>query len=1131
MKKLLIFLMLGIFLISFVSAFEFDNIKTYDNATREVTIINAYGLGDTIGKAKLNTPLNVEVSVGYQKVAEFEISTFQDYSEAMKQFSFTDMKTKEKINRDYDLKYRTYEDILIDDYDNVIISYSENGTAIYDYQKVGEHYENQEKWIKITPADLKKNDVLTIGVFTEVQHGDFVDWVPVIMGIQILEWATWSANVTITDGLAVSNYPRMSTFNISNTEWYTISGQNDGLFYGYVWNGAGWTANSTIVGGLVDVGNTADVETFFINGKMNLISGSAAGFFGYTWNGTGWSANSTINASLTCVGGACSPAVFNFNGTWYLISGKQDGTFDGWVWNGGGWTTNSGIVVGLVDIGSSSRLDVFYTYNSSAWYLIANSELGEVDGYTWNGTGWSANSTIENGLTNGLYDYGKPNAYQKGDYLNIIIGYEDSPYALGYFMISNTSTILDVDLNSPSNNSFFGVNNILFNATAGYSGIFPANYSNMSLWTNKNGSWIISNTTILSGVPTSTQTWNLSFDEGSYIWNAQACESNGNCAFQGINWTLTIDQQAPKFNLISPNQTFNLLSNTSTLYLSGYVNDTSLDDCWYFYKGTNTTFSCTTETLFNISVTQGNSTQLSIIVYANDTLGNVNSSEISWNYNLFQTGFSYSVNTIEGATEIFLINISKISSIQISTINLIYNNTAYSTSYSISNNLITGTNNLNILKINEVSNLTFYWSIQLADDTIINTTSYNQTVNILSVDNCSVFTNLIYNYTIYDEETQTKLINLTTIEIQINIYNIQGTILVINFSQAYNNTNYAAVCMNSSLLMSTNYSLDSVVKYHANLTDGTNYATEYYNILNFTLSNQTIPKNISLYDLDLEDSTEFQLTFRDQYLALASDVLVHVYRQYVADNDFKVVEIPLTDSNGQTILHLVRNDIVYNFIMTDKNGKILANFNKLIAFCQDYTIGSCTINLNARSVEDEMYTYDDNVELSYSISFSNLTDLISLNFVTTDLEAKTIRMDVIRYSDFGNRTVCSDSLLSASGTITCNTSSITDSDRFLFIDIFSDGNFVGTQTIDLEGDGLNFGTQGLFLAFLLMLLIICLFMDDKQVLIVAIVIGWGIIVALGLIEGSIIGLTSAGIWLIVTAIIFIWKLKKEEIGA
>jgi len=74
-------------MISFSSAFEFDNVKSYDPITREVTITNAFGLGGEIGKATLITPLNVKVGAGYQKVAELELIGYTDYKSASKRFN------------------------------------------------------------------------------------------------------------------------------------------------------------------------------------------------------------------------------------------------------------------------------------------------------------------------------------------------------------------------------------------------------------------------------------------------------------------------------------------------------------------------------------------------------------------------------------------------------------------------------------------------------------------------------------------------------------------------------------------------------------------------------------------------------------------------------------------------------------------------------------------------------------------------------------------------------------------------------------------------------------------------------------------------------------------------------------
>ena len=75
-----------------------------------------------------------------------------------------------------------------------------------------------------------------------------------------------------------------------------------------------------------------------------------------------------------------------------------------------------------------------------------------------------------------------------------------------------------------------------------------------------------------------------------------------------------------------------------------------------------------------------------------------------------------------------------------------------------------------------------------------------------------------------------------------------------------------------------------------------------------------------------------------------------------------------------------------------------------------------------------------------------------------------------------------------------------------------------------------YGSNGYFLAFFLLLLIIILFSDDKQVLLIMLGIGWVTILVLGLIKGTMIGSISGGIWLLVSIITMIWKLKQEEVG-
>ena len=82
------------------------------------------------------------------------------------------------------------------------------------------------------------------------------------------------------------------------------------------------------------------------------------------------------------------------------------------------------------------------------------------------------------------------------------------------------------------------------------------------------------------------------------------------------------------------------------------------------------------------------------------------------------------------------------------------------------------------------TNLTFYWSLTLSDGQIINLTSHNQTVITINLDDCSVNTVVLYNYTIVDEANQSLLSDPsnTTAELNINLLDTTRQSYLFNIS-------------------------------------------------------------------------------------------------------------------------------------------------------------------------------------------------------------------------------------------------------------------------------------------------------------------------------------------------------------
>ena len=117
------------------------------------------------------------------------------------------------------------------------------------------------------------------------------------------------------------------------------------------------------------------------------------------------------------------------------------------------------------------------------------------------------------------------------------------------------------------------------------------------------------------------------------------------------------------------------------------------------------------------------------------------------------------------------------------------------------------------------------------DATEINTTAQSQTVNNFGVDDCSSFTNVLFNFTLKDETSQNFLdgnIFNTSIKVDLIFSDTTTETSVVNFSQSFQEINSARIC-SESVLGNSKFRTDAVVEYKA-----LNKFLEYYNIQNFT---------------------------------------------------------------------------------------------------------------------------------------------------------------------------------------------------------------------------------------------------------------------------------------------------------
>lgn len=527
-------------------------------------------------------------------------------------------------------------------------------------------------------------------------------------------------------------------------------------------------------------------------------------------------------------------------------------------------------------------------------------------------------------------------------------------------------------------------------------------------------------------------------------------------------------------------------------------------------------------TLFIDDFSAGNYTWGAIAYYNNST-GNykVNSSNYSFSVvPIAEVSTTYNSFVLEGSAEQFATNVSIISTERMSTVYFVWNNTLYSV---VPVEYITNywylPYNLTIPNVNANSNVSFYWSIRLESGLIYNTTSINQTVYNLGLDNCGSNTNQIFNLTMKDETTQLTLngtTDNTTIRISVSLDSINGQI--VNYSTLFNQTNPARVCLNypvntSSLLM------DATIEY----TSSSRFV-EFYNIKDYVLTNITQSQNITLYNLKESEGQEYRITYKGLDFVPVNDLIIQVQRKYIDEGVFKTIEIPMSGTNGYTIAHLVTNDVVYNLIFM-KDGEVLDTFMDVIATCQNPSFTTCEINLNALVGGTDLFGLINEDDFFSSLSYNTQTKEISSTFGITSGVSGTTQLQVYLLDNFGTTSVCNDTLVAAGGTLSCTVpngfGNATVQAKVLLNGELRREGFISMNPLPKE----QYAGMLIFMAIVMVLFIVGIAIQDNPMIMGAfLILGLFILVALNFVYStSWIGAGATVLWFVIAVVVIMIK--------
>jgi len=709
-----------------------------------------------------------------------------------------------------------------------------------------------------------------------------------------------------------------------------------------------------------------------------------------------------------------------------------------------------------------------------------------------NGTQWNETIGFGEGVHNVYYD-----AWDNISQVTVGSGYR--------FRVNTTPVI---NTFSPLNQSY-SISTIYFNATSDLG---------VDQWiANYNGT----NTT-LSGINTS-----LGVEDGDHqllLYGRNAVSGK-----YGLNDTIyfIVDTTTPTVNdasNITDLVTFSLPVNSTWNYT---VNDAHLDSCYYntSENAALTLVTCNTSAINTTWTTEGNKT---IQYFANDT-GGLETSKVAYLYvyfiNYTQTDDPDPVG--EGTNVTFDLNVS-LTNISIVTATFRLNDTYYdpdtttaTTDYYYFTKVVTIPDTY--------GNATGFpqswlWNYTISGVIANASTSYTDlTVYELAIDNCTTYTDPILNLSLKDEEANT-LVNGSagsTIELDLRLTSFDDPTVFIDYSRVWTNVNETAVCIPTGLLSGSEYQIDFTIGYQA-----TDKVWEFFYLDDGVLNSTKIfdaytDSTIDLMDLITADSTSFLFNFFNVDGLPIDNSVAHVFRKYIGEGIFREVERGKADENGDTVIHLVEEDVIYYFVITD-NGDHVYTSSTYTALCQTTP---CTIVLEASGDSAEFPTdWDLLPDGNFSINSSVTTRGVSMvyNFDTST----DVNFTIYKYeSDGSYSSVVTDSDTGTSGIMTLAVPLSAGNVSF-FSTVYVDGEFVTSEWIDFSEKATDyFGqTMSLFLAALLVLTLGLIAVSEGAGVIVFVIIGVFISGALGLINTRLNTGISILVFLIISGGLIIWKL-------
>jgi hypothetical protein len=411
-----------------------------------------------------------------------------------------------------------------------------------------------------------------------------------------------------------------------------------------------------------------------------------------------------------------------------------------------------------------------------------------------------------------------------------------------------------------------------------------------------------------------------------------------------------------------------------------------------------------------------------------------------------------------------------------------------SVNYSFDEN-VTGVTNYSYALINE----TFTVSVDLSGYALTNAT---QNVSVSGDTNLTFYLREenTLNITIYNETSNTLL---NTINVTVDIIQSNQTT---NLSTA-NGTLYATGLASGDL----------EIRYSGGSANGRTYFV--------TLTNRTY-QEIRLYLLENAASTWITFDLVDQNGQDLEEAIIKAQRFYPAENLYRTVAMTKSNFNGESTLDLVEKtttpNVFYKFIVeVDGVVKETTNATEIL---------STTLYFTIDVLEDVFTSWDGMENVQYTLTYDNATTSFSFTWSDTTGLTEYGCLKVTRHTPLEHTIVCNNCTTSTGATIVCNVTDTGDLYKAVgLIETTTNGSLytVATESWNFDMKWATFGSFGVFLALLFVMVMAGVGLWNPVVAVVLTLVGLIFSVIIGLVNLTYVSLVT----LVIIGIITIFKMR------